>query len=55
MGLLLSLSEDIRVYEALKVMFPTPDMKITLLEVYFHTVDLLGRLAGFYSHHFFRT
>ena len=55
MGLILSLSNDIRVFEALKDMFPTPDVKITLLEVYFHTVDLLGRLAEFYSHHFFRT
>jgi len=55
MGLILSLSDEIRVFEALKVMFPTSVMKITLSEVYFHMADLLGRLAEFYSHHFFRT
>jgi hypothetical protein len=55
MELVISLSEDINVFEAFKDMFPTDDMKITLSEFYVHTVDLLWRLAEYYSHRFFRT
>lgn len=50
LGLIISLSEDIRVFDAYKDMFPTDDMKITLAEFYIHTVDLLWRLAKYYSH-----
>lgn len=52
--LIVSLSEDIDVYEALKAMFPTDGMKTALCEFYLHTVDLLGRLAEYYSRQFFR-
>jgi hypothetical protein len=54
MELIMSLSEDLNVFEAFRDMFPTDDMKITLSEFYLHTVDLLGRLAEYYSQRVFR-
>ncbi|KAK0636782.1 hypothetical protein B0T17DRAFT_89961 [Bombardia bombarda] len=53
LGIIISLSEDIHVFEAHANMFPTDEMKITLAELYIHTADLLWRLARYYSHGIF--
>ncbi|PYH64452.1 uncharacterized protein BO88DRAFT_374348 [Aspergillus vadensis CBS 113365] len=53
-GLITSLSDEIPTLQAYGDMFPTDEMKETLSQFYIHTVDLLWRLAKYYSIGFFK-
>ncbi|KAK4185253.1 hypothetical protein QBC35DRAFT_525033 [Podospora australis] len=50
MSIINSLSTNLHIFEAHRDMFPTDEMKTVLAELYIHTVDLLCRLAKYYSH-----
>lgn len=44
-----TLADDVPAFEFYKDMFPTTEMKVTLASFYIHTLDLLWRLAKYFS------
>ncbi|KAH8807320.1 hypothetical protein F5884DRAFT_340380 [Xylogone sp. PMI_703] len=54
LSLISSFSNDIPILQAYKDVFPTDEMKQTLAEYYIHSLDLLWKLARYYSHGFFK-
>lgn len=44
-----TLADDVPTFEFFKDMFPTTEMKVTLVSFYIQTLDLLWRLAKYFS------
>lgn len=44
-----TLADEVPIFEFYKEMFPTTEMKVTLVSFYIQTLDLLSRLAEYSS------